>query len=211
MPNLLNVQIDLNIAQIWPATRTLGPGLRSVVWVQGCPRNCPECISPEWIPQTKNTIMKPQDVAALLLANTNVEGITFSGGEPMLQAAGLSELAQAARKQRDINFICFTGYTYQQLLDQPSSSSVHKLLAELDVLIDGPYIASQDNGRGMRGSTNQKVYHLTERLRGHDFETGPRSVEVHIQDNYAMMVGVPTREVLQVIDQTMESKGFRKK
>lgn len=201
---------SLNIAQVWPATRALGPGLRSAVWVQGCPRHCPGCISPEWIPQVDARQISPEELAQKMLQDPNVEGFTFSGGEPMLQAAGLAILARAARQQRTLNMICFTGYTLSQLMQQPEGSPVYELLSELDVLIDGPYIAELDNNRGLRGSTNQNIHHLTDRLKGYDFENGPRRAEIHIQEDYTMLVGVPPREVLQTVEQALETRGIRK-
>lgn len=145
-----------------------------------------------------------------MLQDPNVEGFTFSGGEPMLQAAGLAILARAARQQRTLNMICFTGYTLSQLMQQPEGSPVYELLSELDVLIDGPYIAELDNNRGLRGSTNQNIHHLTDRLKGYDFENGPRRAEIHIQEDYTMLVGVPPREVLQTVEQALETRGIRK-
>ncbi len=84
---------------------------------------------------------------------------------------------------------------------------MQELLAQADVLIDGPYVASKDDGLGLRGSSNQKVHYLTERLRGVDFEGGPRSVEMHMDGEFAMMVGVPTREILETLETSMKQKG----
>ena len=200
----------LNIAQIWYATRALGPGLRSVIWVQGCIRHCPGCISPEWIPNVKANIFSIDELATILLHNSSIEGITFSGGEPMLQAEGLASLIRIIRKKRDLNTLCFTGYTYKQLLCEPKDSPVHKLLAELDVLIDGPYIAELNNNRGLRGSSNQNIYYLTERLKQYDLENEARHVELHIQNGYSLMVGVPPKGILNMLDQIITKGGITK-
>lgn len=199
----------LNIAQFWPATHALGPGLRSVAWVQGCNRHCPSCISPEWAPQVDAHVVPVENLAELLISNPNIGGVTFSGGEPMLQAEELAALICLIHQKRDLNIICFTGFTYDQLRQKPGIPGAERLLAEVDVLIDGPYIVEQDDNRGLRGSANQKVHHLTDRLQGYDFETGPRKVEFHIQNNYTMMVGIPAWDVQRTLEQSIKTKGQR--
>ena len=200
---------QLNIAQVWPATRSLGPGLRAAVWVQGCHLRCPGCISPEWIPQRPAHSVAPDELAEQLLQNTAIEGFTFSGGEPMLQAMGLAALVRFARQKRTINVICFTGYYYQQLVHYPAGSGVPELLAEVDVLIDGPYLAALNDGQGMRGSSNQTIHYLTDRLRGYNFGQGPRRVEIHIQGDYALMVGVPPLGLPETLEQVMEKQSAK--
>jgi anaerobic ribonucleoside-triphosphate reductase activating protein len=143
-----------------------------------------------------------------LLADEQVDGLTFSGGEPMAQAAGLAALARTVRAKRDVSVICFTGYRLARLrswsLDSPA---IRDLLAQVDVLIDGQYVAAHDNGRGLRGSTNQMVHHLSDRFAGssYDFENRPRSAEIRIGERDVTLVGVPTRELLVELDRVLDS------
>jgi len=65
-----------------------------------------------------------------------IDGLTFSGGEPFEQASGLAELARLARRQKDLNIICFTGYRYERLIQNPPNDGVYGLLNEIDVVID---------------------------------------------------------------------------
>lgn len=181
----------LNIAAVCPATRSLGPGLRAAVWVQGCVFSCPGCIAPEWIPLRPARLVAPEALVDELLANPDVTGLTFSGGEPMLQAAGLARLARLARSRRDLDVICFTGFQRNFLVDTPPGPGVRDLLDQVDVLIDGPYVNRLNDNRGLRGSRNQRIHYLTSRLADHDLETQPRRAEVHIQHGQAMLVGVP--------------------
>src|ERR1039457_1910144 len=95
----------VNVAETCVGTKALGPGVRSVVWVQGCPLHCHGCIAPDWIPQRQARLVHPDDLAAELLADENVSGLTLSGGEPMLQAIPLTAMVRAARRQRDMNVI----------------------------------------------------------------------------------------------------------
>ncbi len=70
--------------------------------------------------------------------------------------------------------------------------NVQDLLNEVDLLIDGPYIASNNNNLGLRGSTNQRVHYLSDRLRGFDFEGNHRKAEIFISDGQAFLVGIPS-------------------
>ena len=90
----------LNIAATLVGTTALGPGYRAVVWVQGCPIHCAGCIAPDWIPFTPNRLVSPAELVAELLVDPLVTGLTFSGGEPMAQAAGLAQVAHLARQRR---------------------------------------------------------------------------------------------------------------
>ncbi len=166
------------------------------MWVQGCPFRCPECLAPEWIPDRPARRVTPAALAAELLADPAVTGLTFSGGEPMAQAAGLAETARLARRDRSgLTLICFTGYRLERLRVRPPGDPVHALLAEADVLIDGLYVAARNDDRGMRGSDNQRVHHLTGRLRHATaaLADGPRRIEVRLRATETLFVGVPSR------------------
>ncbi len=182
----------LNVAAMCGSSRSLGPGERGAVWVQGCPFQCKGCIAPDWLPLREANLVTPVELADQLLKSQTVTGLTFSGGEPMLQAAGLAEVAQIARARRELNIICFTGFRYEHLLEAPPSPGVFALLEHIDVLIDGAYVESKDDGLGLRGSNNQRIIHLTSRLAGYNLETWPRRVEIEIRHMEAMVVGIPS-------------------
>jgi anaerobic ribonucleoside-triphosphate reductase activating protein len=192
----------LNVAATWVGTGALGPGRRSVVWVQGCPFRCVGCISPEWIPQRTARLVEPAGLVDELLADSTVTGLTFSGGEPMVQAGGLAEVARLARQARDVSLICFTGFRLEQLLARPPGPGVPRLLEQVDVLIDGPYVAARNDGRGLRGSSNQRIHHLTDRLAAsdYDFAGRPRTVEIGTTDREALLIGVPPPDLVAAFD-----------
>ena len=152
----------LNAAEICPATHTLGPGQRFVIWVQGCCFNCRGCISPDWIPQKQATLVDPVQLADYILSVPGTEGLTVSGGEPMLQATALSELFTHLRQHRDISIMCFSGFTLEQL-QAKSDPAINQVLTLIDVLIDGQYIPELNDNKGWRGSSNQVVHFLTNR------------------------------------------------
>jgi anaerobic ribonucleoside-triphosphate reductase activating protein len=198
-------RMELNIAATCQATYALGPGLRSAVWVQGCPFRCPGCISPDWVTEKSAHIITPQELAHELLSDPSVTGITFSGGEPMQQAAGLAETARLIRRARDVSIICFTGYRFEELMKKPLSRGVTMLLSELDVLIDGPYLAGLNENRGLRGSSNQRIYYLTDRLSTYFLEESPRRAEIQIQEGQAFLVGVPPRGMSAAFSTALQS------
>jgi anaerobic ribonucleoside-triphosphate reductase activating protein len=195
-------QVKLHIAETCVGTRALGPGLRSVAWVQGCPFRCRGCIAPDWIPFQQAREVGPAELAAELLAAPRVDGLTFSGGEPMSQAAGLAQLITIAREQRDLTLICFTGYRLDELRTRPPGPAVAELLDQVDVLIDGKYVAARNDGRGLRGSSNQQIHFLTERLRHAESELvgGQRRTEIRIRARSALLVGVPGPGVADAFD-----------
>ena len=193
----------LNVAATCPSTCSLGPGTRAVVWVQGCVFHCPGCIAPDWIPMRPARLISPETLVEELLADPEVSGLTFSGGEPMLQAVGLAQVARLARARRNINVICFSGFIRAQLENIPPGPGVADLLEQVDVLIDGPYIARLNNNLGLRGSQNQKIHFLTDRLVGVDLENQFRKAEVILTDGQAMMVGVPPRHLGDAFNQAL--------
>ncbi|MEU9166304.1 4Fe-4S single cluster domain-containing protein [Streptomyces sp. NPDC048420] len=197
----------LNIAATHVGTEALGPGVRSVVWVQGCPFHCSGCIAPDWIPDRPARRAEPAALAEELLADPRVTGLTLSGGEPMQQAAGLAELVRQARAIRDVSVVCFTGHRLEGLRARPPAPGVQDLLAQVDVLIDGRYVAALDDGRGLRGSSNQRVHHLTGRpaTRDYDFEGRSRTAEIAVDGPGALLIGVPPPGLLDVFDTAVDS------
>jgi anaerobic ribonucleoside-triphosphate reductase activating protein len=140
----------------------LGPGVRAVIWVQGCPFRCPGCIAPETLPFTGGSMIQVDALASELVALDEISGITFSGGEPMSQAAGLSALIDLIRAKRDLSFMSYTGYTLSHLRNQGSKVQ-NELLDRLDLVVDGTFVQSKQTDLIWRGSDNQQVHLLSER------------------------------------------------
>lgn len=138
-----------------------GPGLRYVVFTQGCPHHCPGCHNPETHDPEGGHDMAVDGIFAQFMDNPLLAGITFSGGEPFFQPAPLAILG---RKVKDAgkNVVIFTGYTLEQLRSMAHSSpDIAELLRCADTLIDGPYIeAERDLELLFRGSRNQRVLQM---------------------------------------------------
>ena len=192
-------QCVLNVAAIAAQTRALGPGRRAAIWVQGCPLSCRGCLAPKWIPFVPAMTLSPGQILDQLDLH-QISGLTFSGGEPMEQAAGLASLARLARREKDLDLICFTGYRYERLVNNPPNEGIAALLAEVDVLIDGPFVQALAHTTGLRGSANQRILHLTSRLKASNLETQQRSLEVTITNGELAFIGIPTPHVLSALE-----------
>ena len=142
---------------ITPESFVDGPGLRLVIFTQGCPHQCPHCHNPEsWDSNTGKEFSVRQIIRLLKQQKKIKRGITFSGGEPFLQAAELTQAAQAAH-QMGWDVVTYTGFTYEQLAED-NNDEINALLSASDILIDGKYIHElRDIGLQFRGSSNQRV------------------------------------------------------
>ena len=144
------------------STKTLGPYNRFALWVQGCPFSCTECMSPDSQDFNSGLEMSISEIVDLILNEINIEGLTISGGEPFSQANELVELLNIIKEKKDLGIIIYSGYTLQQLRNK-NDSNINKLLEFTDILIDGQYIDSLNDGISLRGSSNQKIHLLTDR------------------------------------------------
>jgi anaerobic ribonucleoside-triphosphate reductase activating protein len=181
----------INAAELCSATFALGPGLRSALFVMGCPLNCVGCIAPDWQPFEKKYLISPEEAAGRLLVNPQVTGVTLSGGEPTLQAPALVELIRLLRKQRELHIICFSGYRYEVLQNRHPDSKVRELLDAIDILIDGPFIQSQNTGESFAGSLNQRIIQLSDRPLPKNSKWENRRIELRLREGSILTLGVP--------------------
>lgn len=140
-----------------------GDGIRLTVFTQGCPHHCAGCHNPETHDVAGGRVVDTADILAQALANPLLTGLTFSGGEPFLQAAPLTRLARAAH-ERGLDVWCYTGFTLGELLERAAANpTIAPLLAEIDVLVDGRFEQEQrDLTLTFRGSRNQRIIDLCE-------------------------------------------------
>lgn len=156
---------NLRISGITYESLVDGPGLRVVVFVQGCDLGCPDCHNPDSHSPTGGREHTVREVMRKMKkpgpARKMVRGVTLSGGEPFMQAGDCAQIAlEAKRVGWDVT--TFTGYTYEELVarDDPE---IHALLDFTDYLIDGPYISEQrDLNLKFRGSANQRIIDMAQ-------------------------------------------------
>lgn len=184
----------LNVASVRLCTEAEGPGKRFAIWVQGCNNRCPGCCNPEMQEIKKNIIVETSDVIKLIdsaIEQFDIEGVSFIGGEPMLQAAGLSEIAEWCQL-KEISVLAFTGYLYEDLKESEDSSIEH-LLKNVDILIDGSFIQEEyDEVRDWVGSKNQRVILLSNKYNlGIEHQHCERKIEAMISDSTVLINGWP--------------------
>jgi anaerobic ribonucleoside-triphosphate reductase activating protein len=168
-----------------PRSRANGPGVRFVVWMQGCTLGCPGCFNPGTHASDAGAL---RDVDGLLaeIAAAGADGLTLSGGEPFEQPEAALALLQGARRL-GLSTLAFSGFTIDELRARPLGPA---LLDHLDVLIDGRYRSGERLGVGLRGSANQRIHVLTDRHRLADIEATPVA-EVRIgPDGTVVLTGV---------------------
>lgn len=155
----------LNMASRLPCTEAEGPGRRAALWVQGCNKRCRGCCNPAYLQLAERELVSASSVLDWLRNAHHahdLEGVTFLGGEPMLQAQGLAFVAQGAQSL-GLSVMVFSGYTKNEL-DVLRLPGVDQLLRYTDVLVDGPFEANlPEQSRRWVGSTNQQFNYLTER------------------------------------------------
>ena len=107
----------INIADFIENTEVEGPGKRFALWVQGCLRRCLGCCNPHFLDFVPRTIVDSEQICKLIEDSKNkhgIEGVTFLGGEPILQVRGLSEIAKFCR-ELGLSVMTFTGYTLEEV------------------------------------------------------------------------------------------------
>jgi anaerobic ribonucleoside-triphosphate reductase activating protein len=132
---------QLNIMGYLNRSEVNGPGCRAVVWVQGCWRECPDCFNLASWSLAVNQLVSVEELAERILSEPANQGVTFSGGEPFLQAPALAALAKQI-KTAGLNVLSFTGYTLSELRSPSAPEGAVDLLNQLDILIDGPYVSA---------------------------------------------------------------------
>ncbi|NLM07064.1 MAG: anaerobic ribonucleoside-triphosphate reductase activating protein [Tissierellia bacterium] len=149
----------LRIAGIFEESIVDGPGIRFVIYTQGCTHNCPNCHNPETHDPLKGELVDIKKLFAQIKENPLLKGVTFSGGEPFLQADVLYELGLLI-KDIGLDLWVFTGFLYEDLLNL--NIDARNLLSITDVLVDGPFIeAEKDLSLKFRGSKNQRILKLS--------------------------------------------------
>lgn len=158
----------LNIAAQLEKSVVNGPGTRYVIWVQGCPFKCAGCFNKEFQPFIKKEMFEIDVLAKKILAVDGIEGVTYTGGEPMIQAEGLYHLSRILKKN-GLTIACCTGFTLEELNDH-DDLYIKKLLSLLDILIDGKYEENKKANLMWRGSANQKIHFLSDAYSQQDFK-----------------------------------------
>ena len=165
----------VRVAAVRERTQVEGPGLRFALWVQGCRLACQGCCNPEMLSLEGGDLVQLEHLQARMAQVKGIEGISFLGGEPFLQAAALADLA-AFGHNLGLNVLVYTGYSLARLKEVAAgarrieglhASAVKALLEEVDILVDGPWMAElASSQRRYVGSSNQGIHALNKAFQG---------------------------------------------
>lgn len=149
---------SIRIAGIINESIVDGPGIRLVVFAQGCPHRCLGCHNPETHAFEEGCLISVKDILEMVQKNPLLDGVTFSGGEPFSQARALSILGDKLKKL-GMDIMTYTGYTYEFLLEESNDTNDWMALLDItDILVDGKFeIQQKDLLLPFRGSENQRI------------------------------------------------------
>ncbi len=158
--------MKLRIAGIQKDSIVDGPGVRLSIYFQGCSHCCPGCHNPETHDPQAGYEITVAGLTGIIDSSRFLDGVTLSGGEPFEQARAAAALAREV-VSRSLNLVLYSGYTFEQLLENSySNPDTNYLLRSAYLLVDGPYIhAEQDYNLAYRGSRNQRLIDLPCSLR----------------------------------------------
>ncbi len=181
----------MRIKRICYPVKVLGPGKRVGIWVTGCDFNCEGCMSPELrSKKAGNELECGKIISAINGVKGSIDGFTISGGEPFDQAEELSTLVSLMKKEFTDDIIIYTGYTLEELKKRgcPYTDSVIENAA---VIIDGRYVENLNDGKGLRGSSNQRVHIFRNTERYEYMKDCKRELQVfNYLDSSSLIVGL---------------------
>lgn len=143
-----------------------GPGIRFVIFCQGCPHNCKGCHNPSTHSFEGGNLFSPEEIVKTIDENPLLQGVTFSGGEPLCQVDGFLKLGKLV-KDRKLHLLIYTGFTIEELEERMKvEDNLRELLMLADHLVEGRYVEKKRNISLMyRGSENQRIIDMEEYFR----------------------------------------------
>lgn len=207
--NEVEKDLTLLVDRIKDSTTVLGPGNRAVVWFHGCSRCCPGCIASCMNVADDYARYTPKELSSRVLAIDGVEGVTISGGEPFNQDVEAMSMFLASVRTSGLSVMAYTGYLREELEADKNKCG---LLGFIDILVDGPYVESEDHGELWRGSANQKIHFLTERYSGiATFVEGRKGRNLEFELGRGLdfsFTGIPPRGFRNRLAERLDQKGM---
>lgn len=152
----------LAILRIIEETMVDGPGIRTAIYAAGCTHRCPGCHNPQSWDIRAGQRMSIEEILSPILGDPFAD-VTFTGGDPMMQPEGFTELARAIKERSEKNIWCYTGYLFEELIRMPAQA---EMLKYIDVLVDGPFVQElRDEQLRFRGSSNQRLVDVRRSLK----------------------------------------------
>lgn len=203
---------QLHVACVLDSLRTVGPGKRIGLWVEGCGLRCPGCMSLALKERREESSRTVEDVIDMLVRLApGHDGVTFSGGEPFEQAEALCLVAQELKARTGLDLMVYTGRNVSELAG--GTNAQRYLLRLSDIIVDGPYVREKPSRLRWRGSANQSVY-LADAGRKYrqvmaDERGDEDEVSVHMLADGSMLVsGIPGPGFLEDLTGRLAGRGI---
>lgn len=202
--------MTLNIGRIIRQSKVNGPGVRFTLWLQGCPLRCKGCINKAFWSNKPNQLIKVSDLHNMILNTPDIEGVTYSGGEPFEQSEGLHKLSLLL-KDNGLSIMAYSGYTYQEIINCGDEFK-KDLLNTLDILVDGRYEEERRAPLLWRGSNNQRVHFLTLLYKDYERVVEQQKMQMEFsinpETNKISMTGNFSHEMVEEIQKRMKAYGI---
>jgi anaerobic ribonucleoside-triphosphate reductase activating protein len=160
-------KMNVKISGIVKESIVDGPGVRYVIFAQGCMHDCAGCHNPQTHDINGGYTMKADEIVHNIISCKYIDGVTFSGGDPFFQAKEFEYIAKRL-KEKNIHIVAYTGFSYEQLID---NKDMKDLLEKVDILIDGPFLKDRKTLKlPFRGSENQRMIEVKKSLLNNKIE-----------------------------------------
>jgi anaerobic ribonucleoside-triphosphate reductase activating protein len=208
--------VKIRLSRAHHPVTVLGPGRRIGLWTQGCGIACAGCVARDTWDPDPSTEVDLDDVLAWCagIPDDDVDGITISGGEPFDQPSALDALLQRLDEWRrplgrPIDFLCYSGRSLTAL-----RARYRHILARLDAIIPGPFLADQAPGLRWRGSANQLLVPLSplghERYDAEIDQPAEKArFQVEVDGDTVYQIGVPRPGDMAAFEAAMARRGVR--
>lgn len=187
--------MEIRLYMMPVVTEVLGPYKRCAFWVQGCLKKCKGCIAPAAQSLNEGECVLVSELAEIILNLGDIEGITISGGEPFLQQEALCELIDVIKAEKNLGIILYTGMMYSEICDS-------SLARKCDLIIDGEYIENLDDGKSLRGSSNQNIIDVSGRYSREieeSYGSIGRKVELIERNKSYDLIGIPSKSISKIL------------
>jgi len=185
----------LRIASNEEQSSIYGPGLRLVIWVQGCTLVCKGCWNTQFWPRKGGHDRTVESLVEQITKTEEIEGITILGGEPLEQAEAVHELILQV-KEAGLSVFLYSGFEHHELNDTQQAC-----VNASDIVVLGRYVEEKrDVNLRWRGSSNQILEFPTERYRGIQFEERGECEVIVEEDGSIRVLGYPDPELIAFIE-----------
>lgn len=156
--------MKIQIAGTIPDSIVDGPGVRYVVFAQGCNHHCKGCQNPQTWDFNKGKSVEVEDLFDDIMNSVISKRVTFSGGDPFYQVPAFAELARMLKKE-GFEIIAYTGFTFEELMSDLDNDYIN-LLEQIDYLIDGRFEEDKKSlSLKFIGSSNQRIIDIQKSIR----------------------------------------------